>query len=383
MNEAVNPPTIQVAEKEPSKMNPVTKRLLLLLNCILFTVGSCGGPLVLRVYYLHGGASVWLNSLLQSVGWPLNLIPLAISYLHRRSKNPNTPIFYIDRPLFLAAFLAGLINGSSNYLYSYGLRRLPVSTASLILSSQLAFVALFAFILVRQKFTPYSINAIFLLTVGAGVLAMHSSNDKPKGETGKQYALGFVMAVLAALLFGLLMPLLELIFKKSKQHVTYTLVIEIQMAFLFVATIFSAIGMIASKDYKDIVEEARKFRLGKAKYCHVLVWGSVLFQLLTLGMAGVIFCGSSMLGGVMNSCFLPIVEVLAVVFFHEKFQAEKAVSLGLSLWGFLSYFYGEARANREMVKNEEPTALPPETQMTETTVPTTTTTSSPNPIANV
>ncbi|KAJ8762541.1 hypothetical protein K2173_007980 [Erythroxylum novogranatense] len=368
MSEAVNSSTMEVAEKEPSKMIPVTKRLLFLLNCILFTVGSCGGPLVLRVYYLHGGASIWLNSLLQSVGWPLNLIPLAISYLYRRSKNPNTRFFYIDLPLFLASSFAGLISGSGNYLYSYGLGRLPVSTASLILSSQLAFVALFSYILVRQKFTPYTINAIFLLTVGAGVLAMHSSNDKPKGETRKQYAVGFAMAVIAAILMGILLPFLELVYKKSRQQVTYTLVIEIQMVFLFFATIFSTIGMIASNDYKDIVEEARNFGLGKAKYCHVLVWGSVSYQLLTLGMAGVIFCGSSMLGGIMFSCFLPIVEVLAVVFFHEKFQAEKAVSLGLSLWGFLSYFYGEARANREMMTNNEPT---------------TTTTSSPNPIANV
>ncbi|KAH1113280.1 hypothetical protein J1N35_006658 [Gossypium stocksii] len=48
-------------------------------------------------------------------------------------------------------------------IYAYGLSRLPVSTASLIIALQLAFTAVFAFLLVKQKFTAYSINAVFAL----------------------------------------------------------------------------------------------------------------------------------------------------------------------------------------------------------------------------
>jgi hypothetical protein len=43
--------------------------------------------------------------------------------------------------------------------------------------SQLGFIAVFAFILVKQKFTAFSVNTVILLTVGAGVLAMHTRGD--------------------------------------------------------------------------------------------------------------------------------------------------------------------------------------------------------------
>lgn len=60
-----------------------------------------------------------------------------------------------------------------------------------------------------------------------------------------------------------------------------------------------------------------------------------------MGAVGIVFCGSSLLSGIMIATLLPVTETLAVLFYHEKFQAEKGVSLVLSLGGFISYFYGE------------------------------------------
>lgn len=39
--------------------------------------------------------------------------------------------------------------------------------------------------------------------------------------------------------------------------------------------------------------------------------------------------------------FLPVLEVLAVIFLHEKFEGTKGIALALSLWEFVSYLYGE------------------------------------------
>jgi hypothetical protein len=39
-----------------------------------------------------------------------------------------------------------------------------------------------------------------------------------------------------------------------------------------------------------------------------------------------------------------------VLFYHEKFHAEKAISLVLSLWGFFSYFYGELQQKKKKKK---------------------------------
>ncbi|KAK6786700.1 hypothetical protein RDI58_015225 [Solanum bulbocastanum] len=124
----------------------------------------------------------------------------------------------------MATIGIGILQGISNYSYSYGVAKLPISTNGLLTSTQLAFIAHFAFIIVRLKLTSYSINSVFLLTIGAVVLALHSSGDRPEGETNNEYILGFVMSLATAALTGLIFPLVELIYKKAQQAITYTLI---------------------------------------------------------------------------------------------------------------------------------------------------------------
>lgn len=47
----------------------------------------------------------------------------------------------------------------------------------------------------------------------------------------------------------------------------------------------------------------------------------------------------------------PLIEILAVIFCEEKFQVEKGVAVAVSLWGFVSYFYGEKRRMGEDEEN--------------------------------
>jgi hypothetical protein len=88
----------------------------------------------------------------------------------------------------------------------------------------------------------------------------------------------------------------------------------------------------------------------------VLAWSAIIWQSFFLGAIGIIFCASSLLSAIVIAVLLPVTEVLAVIFYQEKFQAEKGVALALSLWGFTSYFYGEMKHN----KNKNPTS---ETEM--------------------
>nr|GMD99569.1 purine permease 3-like [Ipomoea batatas] len=159
-------------------------------------------------------------------------------------------------------------------------KQLPVSTSSLVVASQLAFTAGAAFVLVKQRFT---VNAVVLLTIGAGELAVGSRGDRPAGESKKEYVAAFLMTLGAAAL------------------------------------------------------EARGFELGEANF---------------IGAAGTIGYGSSLLSGIILAASLSLTEVLAVVFYGEKFGAEKGISLALSLWGFVSYFYGEVK-NGDNNKKEE------------------------------
>ncbi|KAF3585390.1 hypothetical protein F2Q69_00028154 [Brassica cretica] len=93
----------------------------------------------------------------------------------------------------------------------------------------------------------------------------------------------------------------------------------------------------------------------------LVVMTGIVYQGLFLGAIGVVFCASSLASGVLISALLPVTEVLAVVCFREKFQVEKGVALLLSLWGFVSYFYGEFKSGNRIINKTQlqETELPP------------------------
>ncbi|CAL9235428.1 unnamed protein product [Arabidopsis halleri] len=331
------------------------KTVLVIINCIFLAIGNCGGPLMMRLYFHNGGERIWFSSFLQTVGCPLILFPLLFSFLRRRRRleeQEKTSFFLMKPPLFMASIVAGLLMGFDNYLYSYGLAYIPVSTASLIISAQLGFTALFAFFMVKQKFTPFTINAVVLLTVGAVVLALNSDSDKLANETHKEYVVGFIMTIGAALLYAFILPLVELSYKKSRQRIAYTLALEFQMVLCFVATCFCLVGMLVAGDFKVLAGEARDFKLGESLYYVVIVFTAIIWQAFFVGAIGLIFCASSLVSGIMISALLPVTVILAVICFQENFQAGKGVALALSLWGSVSYFYGQIKSE-EKTKAQE------------------------------
>ncbi|XP_051134828.1 purine permease 3-like [Andrographis paniculata] len=331
--------------EESPATGAAARRLLLIANCLILTVGCCGGPLIKRLYFVGGGRRIWFSSWLESGGFPAILIPLIVNYTRRRYSSGGAAKLVLMKPrVFLAATAVGILTGVDDYLYAYGVAKLPVSTSSLILATQMAFTAAFAFLIVKQKLTAYSMNSVVVLMVGAVVLGIHSGGDRPAGESKTEYFIGFLMTVAAAVLYGFILPVVELMYRKAKQSVTYTLVMEIQLVMCFFATLFCTFGMIVNGDFQAIGKEAKEFEMGETKYYLVAVGNCLLWQCFFLGVNGVIFYSSSLLSGIIMSALLPATEILAVVFFHERFQPEKGISLFLSLWGFISYFYGEFRS---------------------------------------
>ncbi|KAJ4962994.1 hypothetical protein NE237_022933 [Protea cynaroides] len=348
----------QVLKKEDPKISKYLKKTLLLLNCAMLAIGNCGGPLLMRLYFVRGGNRIWFSSFLETSGWPLILFPLAASYFYRRrnkgggDSHDATRLFVMKPLVFVACTIIGILTGLDDYFYAYGVSRLPVSTSSLIIASQLGFTAFFAFLLVKQKFSSYSINSVFLLTVAALMLGLHTSGDRPANESNKQYFIGFFMTIAASALYGLVLPMVELTYKKAKQAITYTLVMEMQLVICIFATLFCTIGMLINKDFQVIPREAREYELGKIKYYVVVTFSTIIWQFFFLGSIGVIFYGSSLLAAVIITTLLPVTEILAVFFFQESFKTEKGISLALSLWGFASYFYGEFKASNR--RNQSP-----------------------------
>ncbi|KAL3631879.1 hypothetical protein CASFOL_024863 [Castilleja foliolosa] len=147
------------------------------ISFFILVIGICGSQLLTRLYFIHGGKRLWFSSWLQTGAFPVLLAPLLVAYTRRLRGSTGTKLFYMKPRVLAAASVIGIPSGLCSYLYVYGFSLLPVSTASLILASQLVFTAVFAFLLVKQKFTAYSINAVILVTLASAVLAMHTSSD--------------------------------------------------------------------------------------------------------------------------------------------------------------------------------------------------------------
>ncbi|KAL3514236.1 hypothetical protein ACH5RR_026953 [Cinchona calisaya] len=304
-----------------AQVNNTLKKALLILNCFILAIGNCGGPLILRLYFVRGGKRLWLSSWLETAAWPIIFIRLTISYFHRRkTEGPNTKLILMKYPIFISTAFLGLLTGLDNYFYAYGLpaslsppRRLSAQRSLLSLLSLLSFL------------------------LNKSLLHIRVCDDGCCGA-----------------LYGLVLPMVELMYMKAKQAITYTLVLEIQLVLCFSATLFCTVGMLVNKDFQGMPKEARAYELGEAKYYVVITWGAIIWQFFFLGAIGVIFCASSLLCGIVIALLLPVTQILAVIFFHEKFQAEKGVALVLSLWGFVSHFYGEIKNNKpkEDVKDQ-------------------------------
>lgn len=238
-------------EENKDKMSKSMKKTLLLLNCLMLGIGNCGGPLVQRLYFVKGGKRVWISSWLQTAGWPFLIIPLICSFFYKkRNGSQEAKLVSLKPSVFFPCVILGVLTGLDDYLAAYGVSRLPVSTSALIIATQLAFTAGFAFLLVKQKFSAFTINAVFLLSIGAVVLALHSSTDRPDHESSVKYYEGFFMTLGASALYGFILPSIELTFKKAKQPITYSLVMEMQIVISFFATAFCTVGMLINRDFQ-------------------------------------------------------------------------------------------------------------------------------------
>ncbi|CBI19192.3 hypothetical protein VitviT2T_027240 [Vitis vinifera] len=246
---------------------------LVLVNCVLMTIGQVGGPLLLRIYYLHGGKRKWLNAWLLTSGFPILILPMAFSYLRAQAKGQATVLLVTPRLVAASAFL-GILLGLDGYLYSFGLSYLPISVSSLLGSTQLAFTAIFAFIVVKHKFTHYSVNAVVLMTFGSIVLGLHMNGDRPSGVSDGKYLLGFLMTLGAAALHGFIMPALEYTHLKAGMPITFDLVMQIQFLISMFATLFCTIPMVINKDFQAVSKEAAEYGLGETKYYMVSIGSS-------------------------------------------------------------------------------------------------------------
>jgi drug/metabolite transporter (DMT)-like permease len=305
---------------------------------ILFILaGQSAATLLGRLYYDKGGNSKWMATFVQSAGFPI-LLPLLFFFsspVNTSSARPP-PV----STLALLYLFLGLLLASDNLMYSYGLLYLPVSTYSLLCTTQLAFNALFSFFLNSQKFTPFILNSLVLVTMSAALLAVNADSENttaglPKGK----YVIGFLCTVGASATYSLYLSLVELSFQRVIKTETFSAVLDMQIYPSFVATCACVVGLFASGEWKLLEKEMKEYEKGKISYLMTLIWTAVTWQISSVGMLGLVFEVSSLFSNVIGTLALPVVPILAVVFFHDKLDGVKVMALLLAFWGFLSYIY--------------------------------------------
>ncbi|KAJ0791455.1 putative purine permease, plant [Helianthus annuus] len=293
-----------------------------------------------RLYFNRGGNSKWMATLVQTVGFPL-MFPLILMYLP--SKTPSTQQQITKEPswitllmlyTFLGAFLA-----ADCMLYTYGLNFLPVSTYTLICASQLAFNALFSYFLNGQKLTPFIANSLVLLSFSSTLLVFQGDSEQTAKISRTKYIIGFVCTVAASAGYGLMLSITQLAFKKILKSQSYKVVFDMIVYQNLIASVAIVVGLFASGEWKDIKGEMEGYESGKVSYIMNLVWTAVAWQIFTIGYVGLIFEVSALFSNVISTLGIPIVPVLAVVFFHDKMNGVKVISMLLAIWGFASYIY--------------------------------------------
>ncbi|KAI4315166.1 hypothetical protein L6164_028007 [Bauhinia variegata] len=309
------------------------------LYIIFLLVGQSAATLLGSLYYDKGGNSKWMATLVQSAGFPV-LLPL-LFYFPPSTKLTN--ISSVTKPkvsTLLFLYLAfGLLLTGDNMMYSYGLLYLPVSTYSLLCATQLAFNALFSFFLNSHKFTPFIFNSLVLLTISASLLAVNSDSEDSTEETRGKYVIGFLCTLGASATYSLYLSLVQLSFEKIIKSETFSAILDMQLYPSFVASCACVVGLFASGEWKTLEKEMEEYQKGKISYVMTLLWIAVTWQISSIGLLGLILEASSLFSNVISTLALPIVPILAVVIFHDKFNGVKVIALLLALWGFLSYIY--------------------------------------------
>ncbi|KAK3005336.1 hypothetical protein RJ639_015949 [Escallonia herrerae] len=317
------------------------KRYMILigLNYMGLLLGSVSSSLLSKFYFNHKGSSRWVSTWVQSTGFPLLLFPIYLPYYLFKCTQ-RKPFSRFTPKIFLLSVMVGFLLGINNLLFSWGNSYLPVSTSSLLLSSQLAFNLILSVIIVKQKITFSNLNCVVLLTLSSVLLGLQGggSSTTPQGLTRTKYLIGFFCTLGAGLLFALYLPLMEMIYRKVY---CYAMVVEMQLVMEVAATALAFSGMAWDGGFSEMRNESsRVFDLGPRAYWLTVGFNVFTWQLCFLGTAGMIFCTTSLTSGICMTALMAMNVLGGVLVYGDEFGGAKVVSTLLCGWGFCSYVYG-------------------------------------------
>ncbi|GER26025.1 purine permease 10 [Striga asiatica] len=301
-------------------------------------LGETSATLLGRLYYKKGGKTILLQALLESIGFPI-LIPFAFRS-SARTQVPDKPP--LNSFLIIWAIYAslGFSQAAGGVLCTIGLQNLPVSTFSLITTTQLGFSALFSYFLNAKKFTFLILNSLVLVSVSSSLLVFGRENKEDRNPRKERFAVGFCCTLAASSLYSLTFSLTQLVFDKVIKKVeAFSIVLNMVMYQSMFGSFMLIAALFASGEWLGLREEMESFEMGELVYVVIVLSVAIGWQVYYIGTMGLIFEVSSLFSNVISTVGLPVVPILAVVFFHERMDGIKVIAIFLAVWGFVSYVY--------------------------------------------
>ncbi|ESQ34818.1 hypothetical protein EUTSA_v10007873mg [Eutrema salsugineum] len=339
----------------------------IILSIIFVIVGQSIAKLLENFYYdqIHRSDydekrqndGVWTQSLLQTVGFPLLLLPFIIL----TTKNHNQPPINSDRfhykSLAVIYICIGIIMSVQGRLSALGKLEIPFSVFTLIYTAQLIFTPIFARLINKVKFNRWIVISLILAVV-TGALTNSTSFGGEPDEAEENYATGSWAALFAGVCFSLLLCNIQnvfdnYIFKRTESTTrkpSFASVFEVLIFSSLVATIISAVGLLIAGEHDDLKREMNGFSKGKGSYVMAMVGQAVSWQIYWVGVVGLVFSVSSVLSNVISVITWPIVSVLVVIFFNfmdDEFDVFKGVALITAALSAAAYFYRLHKENRD------------------------------------
>uniref|UniRef100_J3M0U2 Probable purine permease n=1 Tax=Oryza brachyantha TaxID=4533 RepID=J3M0U2_ORYBR len=277
-----------------------------------------------------------MATVVQSCGAPL-VVPLLLC-VRRPASSP------VARPPLhkIAAIYAGLgvLLAGDNLMYSYPLLSLPLSTYSLICSTQLCFNAVFSYFLNKEKFTVLVLNSVVLLTFSAALVGVSHSSEETKSNVPEgKFAVGFVLTLAASAVFALILSLMQLAFDTVLGSSAAHAVLEMQFWSNTAAACVSVAGLFVCGEWSALTAELEGYKKGEVAYGMTLAWTAISWQLTTMGMVGLVATVSSLFTNVISTVGMPLSPVMAVIFLGDRMEGVKVLAMLVGIWGFMSYIY--------------------------------------------
>ncbi|KAJ4896535.1 purine permease 19 [Raphanus sativus] len=332
----------------------------------LVVTGQVFSKLLLNFYFVQTGRDVcddpkqfkgtWLQSMVQNAAFPFTAF---FAFLWRSlSSNHRETISYSSSSfvkLFLLYISLGVLFAAYSQLYAIG--RTHCIFFFWIFTTQLIFTSIFTAIINKHKFNRWIVLAIILSGVATGIT---SSDDAymPCEAEGYKMSYGAWCGFSGTVAFSLSLCIMQLGFEKviPKTESKVTAVMSMQTYASMIATLICLVGLFVSGEFRDIKEDFETFKEGKPLYVLTLTGLSLAWQVMSIGLVGLVCLVSTLFSNVVSFSASPLANIFVVVafrFMDDDVEWFKGGALLAGILGFASYVYSLYKSAKRRASQSE------------------------------